>query len=156
MKKNVLLTVLMVFLMVMNGLLLYLVLRKSDRKPRPPKAFIAHELGFDERQMTKFMKFDEEHHQKMRAIDGQIRELKEILFSYLADEKAARNKIDSIGDRIGMLSKERELEVFGYFSSIEEICNESQKRRLKRIVTGALRPGPPGGRPPHDRPPPPR
>lgn len=147
----------MVFLMVMNGLLLYLVLQKSNERPRQPRAFIADELGFDAQQMTKFFDLEENHRMKMRNIDKLSGQLRETLFSYLEESNPKKSVIDSLGNRIGTLSKERELEIFHHFNAIEKICNESQKGKLKRMVKGALRPGPPGGPPPHHRPgPPPR
>ncbi|MEO0572065.1 MAG: hypothetical protein AAF039_10210 [Bacteroidota bacterium] len=155
MKKNTLIWVLMVFLMVMNGLLLYLVLQKSDGQPRPPRAFIADELDFDNQQMTQFFDLEENHRRKMGDIDRRNGQLRETLFSYLEKSNPKESIIDSLGNYIGTLSKERELEIFRHFNAIEKICNEGQKRKLKRMVKGALRPGPPGGPPPHHSPGPP-
>ena len=157
MKKNVLLWVLMVFLMVMNGVLLYLVLQKTEKKPRPPRAFIAEELGLDNDQMDQFLELEEGHRKEMQKIDRRSGELREKLFSGIGGGALQIAEIDSLGVLIGDLSKERELEIYRHFSEIEKICNEKQKRRLRRIVNGALRPRPPGGPPPHHRPgPPPR
>lgn len=147
----------MVFLMVMNGLLLYLVLQKSDKKPKPPRAFIANELDFNDEQMDHFFDLEENHRRRMRDIDMQSGQLRETLFSYLEESQPKASEIDSLGNRIGALSKERELEVFRHFNAIEKICNERQKGKLRRLVRVALRRGPPGAPPPHHRPgPPPR
>ena len=151
MKKNVLLLVLLVFLIVMNGVLLFLVVKKPNRKPGPPRDFIVERLDFNEEQLVEFAEIDETHHQKMRAIDDESRRLKGILFTTREENRV---NIDSIGDLIGTLAKERELEVHHYFKRIEQLCDDKQKLKLKRIVRGALRPGPPHGRPPHDGPPP--
>ncbi len=153
MKKNIVLMVLLGFLIVMNGILLFLVVKKPDRKHRPPKEFITERLNFNEDQIIKFGTIDEAHHRKMRTIDGESRKLKEILFSDVGNDAI---KIDSIAGLIGSLAKERELEVHDYFEKIEKICDDKQKLKLRRIVAGALKPRPPGGGPPHDGPPPPR
>ena len=148
MKKNIPLIVLMAFLMVMNGILLYLVIQKPDKKRRPPRALITEELGFDDAQMTAFFDLEEGHRKKMREIDRRTLELREELFMYLEDNNSRGMKIDSLGDLIGTLAKQRELELFEHFDAIEKICNERQKKKLRKLVNGALRPGPPGG-PPH-------
>ncbi len=156
MKRNVLLFVLLIFLMVMNGVLLYLVMQKPDRKIQPPKSFISERLDFNKEQLTEFSKYEREHRQKMRYIEERSRELKEILFSNIGSEESKEMKIDSIGALIGTLEKEREIEVFDHFRQIESICDEDQKQQLKRILNGAFGPRRPDGRPPNDGPPPPR
>ncbi len=140
----------------MNVVLLFLVVQKPDKKLRPPKEFITERLGFDENQTAKFLEFDEAHHRKMRAIDDKTRILKEELFTNLEGERLKKNELDSIGNLIGALAKDRELEVLDYFKKIEQLCDEKQKLRFKRIVRGALRKGPHGQGPPHKGPPPPR
>ena len=156
MKKNVLLIVFLGFLMVMNGVLLYLVVKKPNQKQRPPREFISSRLDFNEEQTESFMELDREHHRKMRGIDNELRELKEILFSNLGGTELSDEELDSLAKKIGKLSTAREMEVFRYFRQIEENCDAKQKQKLKRIVSGALRPGPPGDRPPSPGGPPPR
>ena len=147
----------MVFLMVMNGVLLYLVIRPAEEKNRPARTFISDQLEFSAAQMEEFQLLEEAHHQKMRQIDRRLRELKEMLFEHLSTADRSSPEIDSIGKRIGALATERELEIFAHFSNIRDLCDERQKRRLNEIVKGALRPGPPRHRPPpHGGPPPPR
>ncbi len=155
MKKSVLLIVLLFFLMVMNGVLLYLIVQKPDRKQRPPIEFIAEQLEFNSEQREIFSGFLEEHRHKMRRMDGELRNLKQQLFSGLGEEDQTKRTLDSIADRISRLSKARELEVYDHFNRIHEICNEEQKQKLKKIVSGALRHGPPGERPRPQGPPPP-
>ena len=159
MKKNTLLTVLMVFLMVMNGILLYLVVNGNDgeQKNRPGRMFIPNHLDFTPKQRTAFSELEEAHHQKMQHIDQQYRRLKEVLFGNLPTSRLSTSEMDSIGKRIGILAAEREMEVFTHFSNIQDLCKPEQKSKLHEIVKGALHPGPPRHRPPpHGGPPPPR
>ncbi|MEM9000783.1 MAG: hypothetical protein AAGB24_11015 [Bacteroidota bacterium] len=155
MKKQVLLIVFMVFLMVMNGVLLFLVTRNTGRKPRPPKEFIADRLDFNQEQLARFMELEEEHHRKMRTIDERFLGLKETLFAHMGEVNFQKKNLDSIAGLIGTLAQEREMEVFNHFNEIEKICHGNQKQRLKRIVATALRRGPAGAGPPPHRPPPP-
>lgn len=140
--------------MVMNGVLLFLVVKKPNKRQRPPRDFISTQLDFNDEQTARFMELDRKHHRKMRGIDNELRELKEILFSHLGDTDLAENALDSLTQRVGELSKAREMEVFSYFGQIEKMCDAKQKQKLQRIVSGALRPGPPGDRPPPGGPPP--
>ncbi len=153
MKKNVLLTILLLFLMVMNGILLFMVVNEPEKRHGPPRNFIADHLDFNEEQMAKFMEFDEDHHRRMRRIDDRFRRSKEMLFSKLGSD-VSQKELDSLTELMGVLSQEREVEVFRYFNTIGKICDDKQKRKLKEIVSGALGRGRPGGRPPHDGPPP--
>ena len=151
MKKNVLLAILLLFLMVMNGILLYLVLNKPERRERPPRNFIAQQLDLDENQLEEFNRIERTHHREMRRIDGRFRDLKEMLFMNLNNRQFTEKELDSVTQLIGKLSIDREKEVFLYFKALEGICTEKQKIQLENIVSGALKPnfergGPP---PPH-------
>ncbi|WP_299529217.1 Spy/CpxP family protein refolding chaperone [Ulvibacterium sp.] len=149
MKKNLLLSLLMIFLMVMNGVLLYMTVKEPDGKPGPPRDFIFKELNFTAAQRMEFQEINAEHHRKMRALDDRTRKLKELLFSNLGSEGFSDQELDSITSSIGNLSQEREKEIFSFFNTLERMCDAEQKRKLKRIVRGALRrPGPGGGPPP--------
>ncbi|MEM9076985.1 MAG: hypothetical protein AAGC43_08095 [Bacteroidota bacterium] len=154
MKKNIVLIVFLGFLMVMNGVLLFLVVKKPNQRHGPPREFISNQLDFNEVQTERFMELDREHHRKMRGFDNELRDRKEVLFSHLGDTDFSDKELDSLTKRISELSKAREMEVFRYFRQIEEICDTKQKQKLQRIVSGALRPGPPGDRPPPGGPPP--
>ena len=98
--------------MVMNTVLLYIVIKEPDKKPRPPREFIYDKLNFNEDQIDRFFQIDDAHHEKMRAIDRESRRLKEQLFSSIGGNEML---IDSIASQIGALTKERELEVYHYF-----------------------------------------
>ncbi|MEL6485399.1 MAG: hypothetical protein AAFU57_05505 [Bacteroidota bacterium] len=153
MRKNTIVLIALVFLIIMNGVLLYLVMQKPERQRRHPREFLAKELALDAEQMKQYEILEREHHRKMRALDDRFKRLKGDLFQNLGkpgDEKV----VDSLTRLIGQLSQERELELFHHFSKIERICTPDQKQKLKQLVAGALHPkGPPHGLPPHDRPP---
>ncbi|MEM7486536.1 MAG: hypothetical protein AAF348_15115 [Bacteroidota bacterium] len=148
MKKNSTIIVLLTFLVVMNGILLFLVLKKPDRRKRPPRTFISHQLGFDEIQQQKFEKIDAEHQSKMRDIDDRSKDLKEYLFSGLGDANFTDKKIDSVTTLIGELSKEKDKETFYYFEELKKVCNEEQQEKLETILSSALRHGRRGPPPP--------
>lgn len=152
MRKNLLLTVLLGFLVVMNGVLIYLVLNKQDKRPRRPKEFISEQLNFSEEQKLEFGQIEDAHHHKMRALDHRSSDLKAYLFSQLGQSDFTYQKQDSVIALIGALSIEREKELFGYFQKVSAICNDRQRSKLERILSKAVRHGPKHGGPP----PPPR
>ncbi|MBS9464268.1 hypothetical protein KIM67_17725 [Flagellimonas sp. 389] len=151
MKNNTAITILLIFLVVMNGILLFLVLKKPERQKRPPRSFISHQLGFDEIQQQKFNKIDSEHQSRMRGMDGRSKDLKKYLFLGLGDSTFTDKKLDSVSILIGALSKEKEIEIFNYFKEIKKVCNEGQQSKLEAILSKALQHGPNRPPPPHDR-----
>jgi len=157
MKKNLLLLILMIFLMIMNGVLLYLVVKQPNQKAVPKRTFIADKLNFTAEQRTSFWELEEVHHKNMQRIDGETKRLKEKLFSTISNSNQSSSTIDSLAKQIGTLSADRELEIYRHFSEISEMCTIQQKEQLRELVRGALRPGPSrNGPPPHHGPPPPR
>ncbi|WP_303316035.1 hypothetical protein Q4Q34_13175 [Flavivirga abyssicola] len=170
MKKNVLLYVLLVFLVVVNGFFLFNYLGGSNKieskngpRGKDPANFIVKELNFSEDQMFQFEILGREHHHEMRRIGHNIKELKETLFNHIYDESLNEKTIDSITSLIGEEVKKRDIETFYHFKDIEALCNEKQKGKFKKIITEALHKGgrheqrPPLRRGDDDhRPPPPR
>ena len=153
MRKNTIVLVALIFLIVMNGILLYLVVQKPERPRQHPRAFLAAELALDEQQLEQYQVLEKDHHRKMRALDDRFKRLKGDLFRNLGEHRDEK-VVDSLTQLIGQLSQERELELFRHFSNIERICTPEQKEKLKQLVAGALHPrGAPHGPPPHDRPP---
>ena len=156
MKKNVLLTILLVFLVTMNSILLFLVVRPRQRTPRPPKTMIADKLDFNAEQQAKFEVFNEKHHQNMQAIDRQSRILKEQLFQNLEKITFQEREVDSLAEKIGALATAREIELFRYFNQISAISNDGQQQKLRQLIKGALHRPPHGNTPPPPGPPPPQ
>ena len=154
MKKNIALSILFVFLVVMNSVLLFLVLNKPDKKHKPPKDFITSELNFKGGQLSEFKDLEKQHHNKMQSIDAKFHNLKQDLFANIQTADFSNAKRDSITTLLGELSVLRETEIFSYFKQIDGLCNAKQKNKLKSILSDALKKGPGkvGGPPPPPRP----
>ncbi|MDO5977740.1 hypothetical protein [Flavivirga spongiicola] len=143
MKKNLLLYILLVFLIVVNGFFLFNYLGSSDKienrnRSNGPADFIVKELNFDGDQMLEFERVNREHHHKMRRISRNIKQLKDALFNRISDVSLNENSIDSITTLIGEKEKEKDMEVFYHFKDIQELCNDKQKEKLKKIINDAL------------------
>ncbi len=145
MKKNILLYVLLLFLIVVNGFFLFNYLGGSNdtkNKDRPqgkgPASFIVKELDFSDDQMFQFEDLSREHHHEMRRIGRDIKVLKDALFNKLSDVSLNENSIDSITTLIGERVKERDIEAFYHFKDIQKLCNAQQKEKFKSIINDAL------------------
>lgn len=143
MKKNVLLYVLLVFLIVVNGFFLFNYLGNSDKtenrdRPKGPANFIVRELDFDDEQMQQFKEINRRHHHRMRRISEEVKELKDVLFNKISDVSLKENSVDSITTLIGEKVKEKDIAVFYHFKDIQALCNDKQKEKFKRIINDAL------------------
>ncbi|WP_411031959.1 Spy/CpxP family protein refolding chaperone [Spongiimicrobium sp. 3-5] len=151
MKKNLLLTLLLVFLVLMNGVLLFLFFSKPPRRSGPPHMFVVKELNFNTLQMEQYQVLDQKFEQGMRPLHHRRRQLKNEMFKMISEGNGSVKEIDSITDLIGDSEKERDLKVYYHFRAIYELCNPEQKKRFQRIVQDALQrgrkkgPGPPHG-----------
>ena len=156
MKKNVLLYILLIFLVIVNGFFLFnygTASKKTNQgEPNRPFNFITKELKFDDVQQQKMEILSKAHHQKMRATSNAIKKLKDALFNSLSQPDVKENYIDSITTLIGNNEKEKDLEIFHHFKDIQNICNDKQKKKFKRIISDALhRAGGRGQRSLHER-----
>lgn len=140
MKKNLLLGLLLLFLVVMNGILLFMLFGQGPdrRPPGPPKDFIVKELGFDENQMEEYRELSKAHFKSMRRFDEQSRKLKDELFNGIGDKNFTAKQADSITTLIAQLSKDKELNVFGHFKEVGEVCTPEQKAKLDKIISKTL------------------
>ncbi len=168
MKKNIILYVLLIFLIISNGFFVFNYIgKKYDRNPRDPqgnKNFIVKELGFNDAQLKQFEKRSKGHHQMIMELSDEMRVLKDELFDKLSDDSVTQITIDSMTSLIGQKAKQKDAEAFRHFKMIRDLCNEKQKEKFKIIIKDALHKGgeqgqmppPPEGRIEGRRPPPPR
>ena len=149
MKKNTLLYILVAFLVVMNGFFMVKIFGdKPPRNPNPGK-FIAKELRFDEAQMKDFNKTNDIHHDEMRKISREIKELKDQLFAEISETTTNEAKVNDITLRIGEKEQEKDLKTFYHFKEVQKICTDEQRTRFNVLVQNALkRHGRPGMRKP--------
>ena len=163
---------LVVLLMVLvNAVLLFLLVKPKEAQSKGPQMGpgnrIASSLGFNEEQMTALEPFSEQHHQRMRGIDRELNETRQLFFRELNAE--TKRAADSLLQQIGELNEKREAEVFHFMQQVQSLCDEEQLAQMNRMMERALPPPPPGSnrhgpRPGRDRqegieghrPPPPR
>ncbi|WP_372756627.1 Spy/CpxP family protein refolding chaperone [Mariniflexile sp.] len=142
MKKNLLLYILLVFLIIVNGFFLYNYLGKPNvitgEESSKGMNFVIKQLDFNEDQIKQLEGIDDKHHEKMKGFSNEIRGLKDALFSNISVETLNKKEVDSIISRIALKESEKEKEVFYHFRSIHELCNDKQKAKFKTIINQAL------------------
>lgn len=165
MKKNLLLYILLIFLIIVNAFFLYNYLGKGEniqepKDRKPPGVFLVKELGFDDAQKEKFRVLTREHSQKMRRFSDDIRGWKDDLFKGLSDDSMTEINSEAIAYLIGQSEAAKDLEVLMHFKNVRDLCNDKQKEKFNEIIKDALRRGERiqgpdrGGRPDGNRPPP--
>ncbi|WP_458629283.1 hypothetical protein [Winogradskyella sp. PC D3.3] len=152
MKKNVILYVLLVFLIVVNGFFLFNYIGNNSARninePQRNRNFIVKELGFNKTQLDQFREKSKGHHISMMRLSDEIKDLKDELFGKLSDDFVDETVIDSISSLICEKEKIKEKEVFYHFKMIQELSNDTQKEKFKTIIMDALRQDDQGQRPP--------
>ena len=161
--KSKLLPALLVILILLNGVLIFMLIKKPHENRRHPQErnFLIKELQFTDYQKDKFSSFDAVHRENMMHFDQQLRKHKDVLFNSFS---AGTLNIDSLSVLIGTLEGEKEVEVFRFFKSVRKICNKEQKEKFDSIINRAIKGGkngPPRGGENHSSrdgrmPPPPR
>lgn len=166
MKKNLLLYILLIFLILVNGFFLYNYLGKGignenkRHRTKDPLVFFSEQLNFNDSQKEKVKLLNDKHRNTMMQISRDVKGLKDVLFSYVFNDSIAHKKIDSLTALIGFKEAELEKEAFYHFRTIENICTSKQNKKLKKILKDAIGRGPEKNGPPHKidndhRPPPP-
>jgi protein CpxP len=153
--KSKLLPVLLVILILLNGVLIFMLIKKphENKRHQQEKNFLIEELQFTDIQKDEFLSFDTVHREKMMRLEQQIRKQKDVLFNSFSDGVV---NIDSLALLIGELAGKKDVEIFGFFKSVRKICTKDQQEKFDKIISKALKggkKGPPRGRrmpPPKD------
>lgn len=165
MKKNTarLIIAAVIVMIILNGILISLWWsNQSQRKiePRPTitiiNEFIIQEMGFDEHASTEFIAFAERHHHNQMQLQRRYRDIKGRLNMAMLNQH--RNEADTLINELSDVVKNKELELYRFFSDVMSISNEDQRNKFGRIfreATGAPEYGRlPLGNSPNHRPPP--
>ncbi|WP_298420069.1 Spy/CpxP family protein refolding chaperone [uncultured Kordia sp.] len=138
MKKNTLLYILVAFLVVMNGFFMFRIFGDKPPKGPNPGNFIVKELHFDEAQLKDFRKINDAHHEEMRKISREVKELKDQLFAQISEASVNEAKVNDLARRIGEKERQKDLKLFYHFKEVQKICTDEQRERLSTILRDAL------------------
>lgn len=150
MKKNTILYILIIVLLVANGFFLFNYLGRPQHKgPKESGDFIAKELNLSEAQMQQFNSLEAQHHNTMKTIGDDIKNVKDALFEKITAPQINETTIDSLIASITNKEQLVEKEMFNRLRGIYELCNEEQKERFSNILKDArqFNKGPQGPKP---------
>lgn len=149
MKKNLILYLLILFLIVVNGYFIYnqltyppdVIPRDSPQGFNNPLEFIADELQFSEKQSLEFEKINRSYQHAIEITTDKMNETKELLKSKLANKEVSAVEIDSLTQILGKKEQEREKLIFYYLRNIQKICDNKQKEQFINIINDAMHKG---------------
>ncbi|WP_157823418.1 Spy/CpxP family protein refolding chaperone [Olleya sp. 1-3] len=146
MKKNTVLYLLFIVLIIMNGFFLFNYIgRPGQNGPKESGNFIATELKFNDAQLEQFKSLEIKHHKVMRAVGDEIKSLKDQLFDNITAASVNQQDINNLTTSIAGKVVLKENELFKRLRGIYQLCDDTQKEQFKSIITKARRfdmPGP--------------
>lgn len=145
--KSKLLPALLIILIVLNGVLIFMLIKKTHQKKQQhsQREFLTEQLQFSDNQKEKYRNLDEIHRETMMDLDHKIRKQKDILFNSFGDETINTDSLITIN---GNLEVKKEAEVFRFFKSVRKICTKEQQKKFDKIINEALKGG--GNKPPRN------
>ena len=134
MRKEKLLWIFIIVLILVNGATLFFML--SGRRPAPGDKFdrtITEVLQLNQGQIRQFNIMKREHHQEMIRVDREMRSNYEKYFYLLSDTGNILKK-DSLGTVLGNNQKEKIQITYQHFNELKSICTSEQKEKFKELI----------------------
>jgi Spy/CpxP family protein refolding chaperone len=170
MKKETLLTIAVLILIVLNVALLVVFNVNQGRPPFAPPLpmrnfppenppgpgkVIVERLKLDESQRNEFLKLKQRHQENVQVIQEESRTLHNELFDLLKEPKIDTAKEQAIINSLGDNRKKLEQAIFDHFAAIKALCKTDEQKKLFNSFIGELgetigpppqnrMPGPPG------------
>lgn len=138
------LTILVAVLILLNiGTLGYIWYSRSraDHGPRDgrgPGGLVIKELQFDAKQQEAFERLRNEHHEAMKKIGEENRQLHDELFRSLGRGSDASTYADSLIHRIAMLRIENEQITYRHLAQVRQLCTPQQQQRFDAMIAEAM------------------
>jgi periplasmic protein CpxP/Spy len=122
-----------------------------NRPPAPdargPFAFIVKATGMDEAQQSSYRQLRDQHRSEMEERKKQNREIREQLFSLLAQHSDNDPEVQQLADSIAATRRKEEMLTYTHFRRVREICRPDQQVKFDAAIGEAIQTlGPP--RPP--------
>lgn len=134
MRKEKLLWILIILLIVVNGATLFFLI--SGRRPEPGNRFdrtITEVLQLSEDQTRQFNVMKKAHHQEMIRVDREMRSTYETYFYLLSDTGNIPEK-DSLENVLGKKQKEKIQITYQHFNDLKSICTPEQKEKFNELI----------------------
>lgn len=156
-----------ILLLVLNlGTLVWLFYSHNKQEEgRPPGGaadFIVEQLQLDQQQQEQFFELRRQHRTTIRQAQEEDKNLHDTYFGLLKTDNPDKKLVDSVAVLMAAQRSHMETATFDHFAQLRKICRDGKQKKLfdetideiARQIAAPGRPLPPGGRPPHDGPPP--
>ena len=130
--------------------------QRHDKFPPPPEhvaGFFKNELGWSKEQSDKFEQIREKYFNESKVLIDSVIFLRKELFKLISEGPSENEKASGISKNIGELQSKIDLQRYGHFRDIQNICDTpEQKKKFQEIlmevflphpVPEGMRPGPP-------------
>lgn len=137
MKKERLLTIAVIGLLLLNaGTLLFLVMGNTSKpgENQRPDQYIIERLKLDESQQIEFEKLKHEHRAQVVAIEEQVQQKRKEFFSQLRTATPNQQLADSLALQISALQKEKDMATFIHFSKLRALCTPKQQEVFDTFI----------------------
>lgn len=138
-KKNSILILLMIVLLIANSIFTGVLWLRQHRRPCPQdniiiqkqrNPFFSDFVGFDSAQQIVFDSLFDQHHLKMRELKEKEKVAKLALFNLLKSDTATDATVQLYANQASIISMQIDTLTFYHFKKIKAICKPEQMTRL--------------------------
>jgi len=164
-KNKLLFTIIILLILINVSTLSFMWYWKIKEPPLPPppmmeppvkgpppeaRAHLKELLNLTDAQMETIDKIRESHIGQVQKTRGELKGLKDKIFSNLSNANADTNSVRDIANQIGVLEARVDLITFDNFREVRKVCTDEQKKKFDEVYMDFLRmggPPPPGMHP---------
>ena len=139
--SNKILTIAVVLLLLVNGTMLFFMLRNRNHHPARfedgkggPFEMIVKELNMTEQQQTDFKKLKEEHFKAIGPVFDSIRTLKQSLFGLVKDETASDSVVSNYSSLIALQQSIIDKLTIAHFKKVRALFSGDQQNKFDDFV----------------------
>lgn len=142
MKREKLLTFVVVLLFVLNISTISFLFFERGHRPPPPvrmEKLIPQTLGFSQTQIQQFDLLREEHHARMVALDEQNKETLIQYLQLLKTDSIHISEKDSLEKIVAVIQLKRAQITLEHFQQLKAVCTAEQKEKFNQLIPELIR-----------------
>lgn len=132
------LVTIIIFLLITNiAMLIFFILldKPIDKRQRNHETYgmynsLQNEVGFSKDQLDKYQTLRKEQMGKVRPLFNEVRNAKKDFYGLIYSENISDSLINADADSISQKQKSLDMQMFGYFKNIRNICTPSQIQKF--------------------------
>ena len=138
--RNKILVLIIAALLISNLTSLGFLIWRKDCVKKPAERgksfsdYFEKQLGFTAEQVEKFHRLRDEHFENIRPYLKDVRTAKDSLFSLMRRPDVPDSVVEKAADNLAQKEKAQELQAFGHFKKVRDLCNEEQKIKYDTLI----------------------